>query len=96
MRLLAVIFGVLALPAMYWLGLELFRSRGAAALAAAFLAISPVAVLYSQEFREYSLWTVAILVMSALFLRAVRSMTPRSWLWFAGLLTISQDSCSYR
>jgi uncharacterized membrane protein len=89
MRILAALFGILALPAMYWLGFELFRSRSAAWLAVSFVAISPVAVLYSQEFREYSLWTVAVLVMSALFLRAVRLMTPWDWAWFAAALTIS-------
>jgi uncharacterized membrane protein len=89
MRFLAALFGVLALPAMYWLGFELFGSRRAAGIAAALLAISPVAVLYSQEFREYSMWTVAILVMSALFLRAVRLMTLWTWAWFAVALTIS-------
>ncbi|MGH7728685.1 MAG: glycosyltransferase family 39 protein [Vulcanimicrobiaceae bacterium] len=87
MRFLPAILGALALPAMYWLCLELFDSGRAAWLGAAFVAISPVQVLYSQEFREYSLWTVAILVMSALFLRAVRLMTPLAWGWFAATLT---------
>jgi uncharacterized membrane protein len=89
MRALAALFGVLELPAAYWLGLELFRSRRAAWLAVGFIAISPIAVLYSQEFREYSLWTAALLAMSAIFLRAMRLNTPWAWAAFAMALTIS-------
>jgi uncharacterized membrane protein len=52
LRTLPMIFGVLAIVAMAWLALELFRSRRAALIAASLYAISPFAVLYSQEARE--------------------------------------------
>ncbi|MBD5656449.1 MAG: glycosyltransferase family 39 protein, partial [Candidatus Eremiobacteraeota bacterium] len=60
-RALPVLFGLLALPVAYWLAFELFGSATIALLATALLAISPFHVLYAQEAREYSLWTLAIL-----------------------------------
>jgi uncharacterized membrane protein len=86
-RSLSAVLGVLALPAMYWLGLELFRSPLTAGISSTLLAISPIHVLYSQEARAYSLWTVLILVSSALLLRSLRRSTPLNWGLYA--LTVS-------
>lgn len=81
LRFLPACYGCFAIVAMYWLGIELFRLHGTALIASAFLAVSPIAVLYSQEAREYSLWTLAVLVSSAIFLRACR-LDSRAW-WLA-------------
>ena len=78
-RTLSVIFGVLAIPCMYWLCAELFGSAAAGWAGAALLATGPIEVLYSQEAREYSLWLLSMLVSSALFLRAMRLGTMRAW-----------------
>jgi len=86
-RTLSAVAGVIALPAMFWLCLELFSSSVAACMGTALLAISPFAVLYSQEAREYSFWTVAILLMSASFLRAVRTGTTWAWALYAASFT---------
>lgn len=51
---------------------ELFNSSLVGWIAIALIAISPFHVLYAQEAREYSLWTVAILLCSWLLLRAIR------------------------
>jgi len=45
----------------------------------AYLLISPFYVLYAQEAREYSLWTVTILLSSAALLQAMRLKTKVSW-----------------
>ena len=79
LRLLSALFGVLAIPCAYWLCLELFESSAGALLGAALVALAPVAVLYCQEAREYSMWLVCVLVTSALFIRAFRSASLRAW-----------------
>ncbi|WP_229415506.1 glycosyltransferase family 39 protein [Moorena bouillonii] len=72
-RLLSVIISLLALPCAYWLCLELFGSKLIGWVAVAIIAISPFHVLYAQEAREYSLWTVTILLSSAVLLWAMNS-----------------------
>jgi uncharacterized membrane protein len=83
LRSLSAIFGVLALPCMYWLCRELLGSRTAAWLGSGLMAVAPFHVLYAQEAREYSLWTVGVLLMSASFLRALRTATPAAWALYA-------------
>jgi uncharacterized membrane protein len=79
LRLFSAIIGVLAIPAMFWLCFELFGTARAGWIGAALIAISPVAVLYSQQIRDYSLWTVALPIMGASLLRAMRLQTVRAW-----------------
>jgi uncharacterized membrane protein len=83
LRSLSAVFGVLCLPAFYWLCLELFRSRTVASMGMALMAVSPFHVLYSQEARSYSLWTLMILLSSALLLRSLRQPKPIHWLLYA-------------
>ncbi|MDY6937555.1 MAG: glycosyltransferase family 39 protein [Cyanobacteriota bacterium] len=71
-RSLSVALGLLVLPSAYWLAKELFTNPIAPSSIVAVMAISPFHILYAQEAREYSLWTVAILVSCAAFLRALR------------------------
>lgn len=78
-RSFSAFLSVLALPCMYWLCLELFESSLVGWLGSALLAISPFQLVYGQEARQYSLWTVAILLSSASLLRAIRVNTWRSW-----------------
>ena len=78
-RLLSVLISFLAFPCMYWLGWELFGFSTVSWVGVAILAISPFHVLYAQEAREYSLWTVTILLSSAALLRAIRLKTLPSW-----------------
>ncbi|MCP2731695.1 glycosyltransferase family 39 protein [Limnofasciculus baicalensis] len=58
-------------------------------VAAAILAVSPFHVLYAQEARQYSLWTVTILISNAALIRAIRLKTKRSWLIYFLTLTTS-------
>src|SRR5690606_15494177 len=85
MRFLAALISLLAFPALWWLCRELFfedeNRRLIALVALALLALSPFHVLYAQEVREYSIWTVAIFVSCALLLRALR-LGERKW-WIA-------------
>jgi uncharacterized membrane protein len=88
-RALPAIFGVLAIPALWLLAFELFGSLEAAWVAAALLAISPFFVLYAQEAREYSLWTVLVVLDGWLLLRALRSPSLAWWCAYAALAALS-------
>jgi uncharacterized membrane protein len=97
-RSLSVVFSLLMFPSMYWLCQELFAEGGKAAaqrqsanlisgIAIALLALSPFQVLYAQEAREYSLWSVITLLCGAALLRAMGINTLGTWGLFTVLLT---------
>jgi uncharacterized membrane protein len=88
-RSLSVAIGLLVLPAIYWLCLELFRSPRVGHFAVAIAAISPFFIAYAQEAREYSLWMLAIALSSQALLRAMRLNTWRSWGIYAIALVFS-------
>jgi mannosyltransferase len=79
LRLLSVIAGALTIPLIWLLVWELSRQRQVALLAAAFLALNPLHLWYSQEARPYALMiffgTAAFLGLS----RALRE--PSLWRW---------------
>jgi uncharacterized membrane protein len=83
MRSLPAVISLLAFPCVYWLCRELFDSTLTGWVAMGLIAISPFQVLYAQEAREYSLWTIAILLSSAALLKAVRLNTLSSWTIYA-------------
>lgn len=87
-RSFSAFLSVLALPCIYWLCLELFESSLVGWLACSLLAISPFQLVYAQEARQYSLWTVAILLSSASILRAIRLNTWRSWGLYAATVAM--------
>ncbi len=72
MRSLAAVISLLVFPAIYWLAWELFESSAVAWMAMALFAISPYHILFAQEARQYSLWTVTTILSSAALLRAMR------------------------
>jgi mannosyltransferase len=74
LRSLSALAGTLAVPVIYAIGAEL-RSRRVGLIAAAFAAVSPLLVWYSQEARAYMLF---MLLTSVAFLFLVRG---RVWLW---------------
>ena len=84
-RSLAAVFGVLALPLVYWLCLEVFASEGTALVCVALVAVSPFFVLYSQEAREYSLWTAMLVLDACVFLRASRAGRSPAWIAYAAI-----------
>ena len=44
------------------------------------MSVSPFYVAYAQEARSYSLWTIAILLMGASFIKAIKTDRDRWWL----------------
>jgi uncharacterized membrane protein len=87
-RSLSAIISLLVFPWIYWLCLELFESSVVGWVAVGLIAVSPFHVLYAQEAREYSLWTVTILLSSATLLRAMRLQTRLSWLMYAASVAL--------
>lgn len=87
-RSLSAFISLLAFPCIYWLCVELFESSLTGWLAIALLAVSPFQVIYAQEARQYSLWTVTILLSSAALLRAMRLKTKTSWGIYAATVAV--------
>lgn len=83
LRGLSAAFGILSLPCMYWLGLELFASPLVAGIGMALLSVSPFQVIYAQEARPYSILTLVILFSSASLLWALRTRKRVAWCTFA-------------
>ena len=71
-RSLSALISLLVFPCLYWFCRELFESSMVAWMSIAIFAISPLHLLYAYEARQYSLWTVAILLSNAALLRAMR------------------------
>src|SRR5262249_6070059 len=69
-RLLSVIFGTLAIPALYFLAKLLFN-RETALVSALLLAVSQVGIQYSQEARAYAQLLLLTICSAYLFLRAL-------------------------
>jgi uncharacterized membrane protein len=88
LRSLSAFISLLAFPCAYWLCLELFKSPLTGWIAVALIAVSPLHVLYAQEARQYSLWTVTILLSSAALLRAMRLKTKASWGIYTATLVV--------
>ncbi|MGJ3250965.1 MAG: glycosyltransferase family 39 protein [Elainellaceae cyanobacterium] len=78
-RSLSVLSSLLTFPALYWLCLELFGSARVGGMAIALFAVSPFHILYAQEARHYSLWTLVTVLSCAALLRAMRGKTWQSW-----------------
>ncbi|NJR40163.1 MAG: hypothetical protein HC781_16740 [Leptolyngbyaceae cyanobacterium CSU_1_4] len=87
-RGLSVFFSLLVFPCLFWLCRELFASHAVGWVAIALVSITPLHVLYAQEARPYSLWTVEILLSSALLLGAMRTTTRWSWVLYGASLTL--------
>ena len=82
-RSLSALLGVLVLPSLYWLCLELFESALVSGVAIALVAVSPFHILFAQEAREFVLWTVTTLLSSATLLRAMRVQKQLWWQLYA-------------
>jgi len=94
-RSFSAIISLLAFPCLYWLCWQLFHSHLIAGMALGLFAISPFQVLYAQEAREYSLWTVTILLSCVTFLRALKNNTALNWLAYTVSLTLSLYTCLF-
>ena len=78
-RSFSAFISLLVFPTLYWLCQELFQSKIVGLVAIAIIAVSPFHLVYAQEARMYSFYTLNILLSSAALLRAMRLNTKPSW-----------------
>jgi uncharacterized membrane protein len=88
-RLLSVVFSVLAIPAMGWLCWELFGSARTGWIGAALLAVSPFQLVYAQEARPTALWVLTTLLACITLLRALKIRSATTWLIYSIALTVN-------
>jgi uncharacterized membrane protein len=77
-RLPSLIAGTLVIPVLYELGRELYDRR-TGLMAAAFAAVSPLLIWYSQEVRMYELVSLFGLLALLTQLRVIRNPTMLNW-----------------
>ncbi len=87
-RSLSACLSLLLFPAIYWFCLELFGSSLVGWIAVVLVAVSPFHVLYAQEVRYYSVWTVFVALCCAAFFRAIRHKTRQSWSIYTSILIL--------
>ena len=79
----AVIAGTASVPALWWAARGLGATRAAALLAAALLAVNPMAVWYSQEARAYAFVVLATCLAFGALARAVAPGSGRrAWIGY--------------
>lgn len=93
-RSLSAFISLLVFPCVYWLCLELFNSSLTGWMTVAIVAVSPFYLLYAQEAREYSLWTVVIVLSSAVLLRAIKQSNKLNWATYTITLCLALYSHS--
>ncbi|MFZ5433964.1 MAG: glycosyltransferase family 39 protein [Calditrichota bacterium] len=92
LRFLSVIFGILAVGAVYQFARLVF-DRNAALLSALLLAVNPFAIFYSQDARPYSLFLAATAFSLAALLRLLKGITRwriAAYLFFTVLALYTQ------
>ncbi len=87
-RSFSALCGCLLLPVTYGLALALFQRRRVALVATALVAVSPIQLIYAQEARMYSLWTLTVAVAALWLLRALQYQRPRDWWRLTGALIL--------
>ncbi len=86
-RLPALVAGVLAVPAMYWVARGVFRRRPSL-LAALALAVAYHHVYFSQNARGYAASLLFGLLASGLLVRALRSDALRAWALYVATIAL--------
>lgn len=76
-RLVALLFGVLSIPLIYWLGKMISGSK-VGLMAASLLALSPVHIYHSQYGRHYSLFVFFVLLSMIGFLKVYHQPNDRN------------------
>ncbi len=83
MRSLSVVFGVLSIPALYFLVKFGFRERSVAHCAALLMAVSPYGVFLAQEARHYTLAILLIIFSCYFLIAAIQHLSHQKTLAFS-------------
>lgn len=81
LRMSSVIFGMLAIIAVYQLGKRAFGNK-TGLLAALILSVSPIHIYYSRELRMYSLVVLTVLLGVYFLIKALKDNRLSSWLGY--------------
>jgi uncharacterized membrane protein len=87
-RLLSVLAGVATVAVVYSMGCAL-AGHGAGLLAAAFLAVCPLHVWYSQEIRMYALQTLLVALSFLFMVWALRQQRGALWIGYSVITALS-------
>lgn len=79
-RSLVASLSVIAILAVYWLGIELFECKTTAFVAAVILAISPFQLQYAQVIRPYSILITTTVIACGCLLKALRVKNLLWWI----------------
>lgn len=74
-RSLPALFGVISIPAIYYLGKVAFNSRLVGQLSAAMMAVSPYAIFLAQEARHYTLAILFVIASLGCFIVAIKFLS---------------------
>jgi uncharacterized membrane protein len=88
-RAFSVVISILVIGFTYLLSLELFESHFAGQLSILIMSLSPFQLVFAQEARPYSLWTLMIVSSSLALLRALRLQNRLSWLIYSFTIVLS-------
>ncbi len=88
-KLLSTLFGILLIPAVYFLSQQLFENRTISLTAAALTAVSPFHILYSHELRMYTLLMLLVVLATAVTRHARQSNNSGWWLVGGGLFLLA-------
>lgn len=86
-RLPAVLFGVATIPAVYLVARQAL-SRAVSLGAALLLAVSYHHIFFSQNARGYSAYLFFGVVASGLFVKALRTDRPSTWVWYVATIVL--------
>jgi mannosyltransferase len=85
----ALLAGTLSVPAMWWAARQLTTRREVPLLAAALLAINPMAVWYSQEARAYAFVVLSACLAFGALARAISQPDGRrAWIGYVAAMTM--------
>jgi uncharacterized membrane protein len=87
-RLTSVVFGVIAVAAVFFLG-KILISRKAGLIAAALVTFSPVLIQYSQYSRMYATYSAFSLLTVYFFFRAITENRTVPWVLFSASIVLN-------
>jgi len=83
-RGLSLLFALMAIPAAWWAGRQIWGTQRAAWFSAVLMAFNPFLAQYAQEARMYSLVALLAIPATTCFIRAYALDTPNRRPWIAG------------
>jgi len=81
LRSFSLLWGMLLIPSIYWVGKKMFDFR-VGLLAALFCAVSPFAIIYSEEARMYAFFSFLFLWMTWFFYQALKTKQRKYWIYW--------------